>query len=132
MICHGPPDPQIARSEVLRLFNHAQIYLLVGAAVTTVGLLAAAFSLLRRRLDPLLLWFAAFAILYGVRLDLNYQLLWACTSGLPPFSGLRSPSSTSSPSPPSSSSVPSTCSAVWDALSQLSSPPSSSASPSPS
>jgi phosphoserine phosphatase RsbU/P len=71
------PDPQFARSDVLRVFNHAQIYLFLGSAITTVGLLAAAFSLLRRRFDALLLWFALFAILYGVRLEMNYQLLWA-------------------------------------------------------
>jgi phosphoserine phosphatase RsbU/P len=72
-----PPDPQIARSEVLRIFNHAQIYLFLGAAITTIGLLAGAFSVLRRRFDPLLLWFALFAVLYGLRLVMNYQLLWA-------------------------------------------------------
>jgi len=72
-----PPDPQFARSEVLRVFNHAQIYLFLGAAITTVGLLAGSFSILRRRFDPLLLWFALFAVLYGVRLGMNYQLLWA-------------------------------------------------------
>jgi sigma-B regulation protein RsbU (phosphoserine phosphatase) len=71
------PEPQFARSEVLRVFNHAQIYLFLGAAITTIGLLAASFSLLRRRFDPLLLWFALFAVLYGVRLEMNYQLLWA-------------------------------------------------------
>jgi sigma-B regulation protein RsbU (phosphoserine phosphatase) len=71
------PEPQFARSEVLRVFNHAQIYLFLGAAITTIGFLAASFSLLRRRFDPLLLWFALFAILYGIRLEMNYQLLWA-------------------------------------------------------
>ncbi len=72
-----PADPQFARSDVLRDFNHSEVYLLLGASITTIGLLAGCFSLLRRRVDPLLLWFALFAILYGVRLDLGYQLLWA-------------------------------------------------------
>lgn len=71
------PDPQFARNDVLRVFNHAQIYLFLGSAIITTGLLAAAFALLRRRFDALLLWFALFAILYGVRLEMNYQLLWA-------------------------------------------------------
>jgi len=71
------PDPQFARSEVLRIFNHAQVYLFLGAAIITAGLLAASFSLLRRRFDPLLLWFSLFAILYGLRLEMNNQLLWA-------------------------------------------------------
>jgi hypothetical protein len=38
-----PPEPQFARGEVLRFFNHAQIYLCLGAAITTVGLLAGSF-----------------------------------------------------------------------------------------
>ena len=71
------PDPQFARSDILRIFNHAQIYLFLGASITTVGVVSACFSLLRRRFDPLLLWFALFAILYGLRLEMNYQLLWA-------------------------------------------------------
>jgi sigma-B regulation protein RsbU (phosphoserine phosphatase) len=70
-------DPQFARSDILRIFNRAQIYLFLGAAIMTVGFLSACFSLLRRRFDPLLLWFALFAILYGLRLEMNYQLLWA-------------------------------------------------------
>jgi sigma-B regulation protein RsbU (phosphoserine phosphatase) len=70
-------DPQFARNDVLRVFNHAQIYLFLGSAIVTVGVVAAAFSVLRRRFDALLLWFALFAILYGVRLEMNYQLLWA-------------------------------------------------------
>lgn len=62
---------------MLRVFNRDQVYLLLGAAITTVGLLSTAFSLLRRRLDPLTLWFAAFAVLYGVHLVVEYQPLWA-------------------------------------------------------
>ncbi len=69
-------DPQFKRSYVLQVFNHAQIYLFLGAAITTIGLLSAFFSLMRRRLDPLLLWLALLAILYGVRLGLRYQLIW--------------------------------------------------------
>jgi sigma-B regulation protein RsbU (phosphoserine phosphatase) len=71
------PDPQFARSVFLRIFNQSQVFLLVGAAITTVGLIAGGFSLLRRRLDPLLLWFAAFAGLYGVHMVLEYQPLWS-------------------------------------------------------
>src|SRR5579875_571328 len=70
-------DPQFARSVFLRVFNQRQIFLLLGAAITTVGLLAAGFSLLRRRLDSLLLWFAAFAGLYGTHMVLEYQPFWS-------------------------------------------------------
>jgi hypothetical protein len=79
-------DPQIARSVFLRIFNQSQIFLLVGAAITTVGLLAGGFALLRRRLDRLLLWFAAFAILYGVFLVAEYQPLWGLGVKAPIFS----------------------------------------------
>lgn len=71
------PDPQFARSVFLRIFDQNQLFLLLGAAITTVGLLASAFSLLRRRLDPLLLWFAAFAGLYGAHMVVEYQPLWS-------------------------------------------------------
>ncbi len=70
-------DPQFSRSFFLGVFNQSQVFLLLGASITTVGLLAAAFSLLRRRIDALLLWFAAFALLYGAHLLLEYQPLWS-------------------------------------------------------
>ncbi len=70
-----PPDPQISVDHLLRTFHRDEIYLFLGAAITTIGLLAAAFSLLRRRLDPLLLWFALFAVLYGARMWMTNQLL---------------------------------------------------------
>ena len=71
------PDPQFTRSDVLRVFNHAQLYLFLGAAIITSGVVSALFALLRRRFDPLLLWFSLLAFLYGGRLEMNYQLLWA-------------------------------------------------------
>ena len=70
------PDPQFARSVFLRVLNQSQVFLLTGAAITTIGLIAGGFSLLRRRLDPLLLWFAAFAGLYGIHMMVEYQPLW--------------------------------------------------------
>ena len=79
-------EPQFARSEVLRIFFHSQIYLFLGAAIVTTGIVAAAFAVLRKRLDRLLFWFSLFAILYGVRLCMNYQMIWAL--GLRPM-GLR-------------------------------------------
>jgi phosphoserine phosphatase RsbU/P len=78
-------EPEFTRSEILRVFNHSQIYLFLGAAITTIGLLAASYSLLRRRFDPLLFWFALFAILYGVHLEMNYQLFGALHLHFPVF-----------------------------------------------
>lgn len=70
-------DPLFARSVFLRVFNQSQVFLLLGAAITTIGLIAGGFSLLRRRFDPLLLWFAAFAGLYGAHMLVEYQPLWS-------------------------------------------------------
>ena len=68
-------DPQLTASDLLRVFHHDEPYLFLGAAFTTTALLAAAFSLLRRKLDPLLIYFALFAFLYGQRLWLQSGLL---------------------------------------------------------
>jgi phosphoserine phosphatase RsbU/P len=73
MMIVAAPEPQLPLTEVLRIFNRSQIFVCLGAVITTVGVLAAAFAMLRRRLDPLLSWFALFAILYGVRLVIRYQ-----------------------------------------------------------
>jgi sigma-B regulation protein RsbU (phosphoserine phosphatase) len=70
------PEPEFARSEVLRIFNESQLYIIIGSAIATMGLIAAAFSLLRRRRDPLLLWLTVFAVLYGARLILGWQMVW--------------------------------------------------------
>jgi sigma-B regulation protein RsbU (phosphoserine phosphatase) len=51
------------------------LYLFLGAAFITVGIVAAAFSLLRRRVDPLLLWLALLAILYGSRTWIGTDLV---------------------------------------------------------
>jgi hypothetical protein len=41
----------------------------------TKGILAAAFALLRRKVDPLLIYFALFAFFYGQRLLMQLELL---------------------------------------------------------
>lgn len=68
-------DPQLTAGEVLRIFHQDEPYLFLGAAFTTTGILAAAFSILRRKFDPLLIYFALFAILYGQRLWIEAGLL---------------------------------------------------------
>ena len=70
-----PPDPQLTASQVLRTFHHDELYLFLGAAFTTLGLMSAAFSFLRRKFDAMLFWLALFAILYGQRLWLQSGLL---------------------------------------------------------
>jgi sigma-B regulation protein RsbU (phosphoserine phosphatase) len=64
-------DPQLTASQVLQTFRHDELYLFLGAAVTTVGLMSAAFSFLRRKFDAMLFWLALSAILYGLRLWLQ-------------------------------------------------------------
>ncbi len=66
--------PQYTANQVLRIFHRDEAYLFLGAAFTTVGIVSAAFSLLRRKLDPLLLWFALFAVIYGQRLWIYPEL----------------------------------------------------------
>jgi phosphoserine phosphatase RsbU/P len=68
-------DPQSTASQVLRIFCRDAPNLYLGAAFTTVGVISAAFSLLRRKLDPLLIALALLAILYGVRLWLQSGLM---------------------------------------------------------
>jgi sigma-B regulation protein RsbU (phosphoserine phosphatase) len=71
----GAIDPRYTTSQILRAIHQDQLYLFLGSAFVTVGIVAAAFSLLRRRLDPLLLWLALFATLYGVRLWLYTDMV---------------------------------------------------------
>ena len=68
-------ETQLTASEVLRAFHHDEPYLFLGAAFTTVGIVAVGFCVLRRRFDALLVWMAIFAILYGQRLWLQSSLL---------------------------------------------------------
>ncbi len=64
-------DPQPAVDHVLGILRYDTFYLFLGAAFTTLGLISATFSLLRRKFDPMLLWLALFAIVYGLRLWLQ-------------------------------------------------------------
>src|SRR5580700_3529332 len=82
-------DAPLTANEVLRLFHRDEPFLFLGAAFTTVALLCAAFSVLRRKFDPLLLWLAAFAFLYGQRLWLETNLLGITLAGKETFLRLR-------------------------------------------
>jgi sigma-B regulation protein RsbU (phosphoserine phosphatase) len=75
--------PQLTADRVLGVFRHDARYLFLGAAFTTFGLISAAFSILRRKFDAMLLWLALFAILYGLRLwlQLGAVALMAHSSG---------------------------------------------------
>jgi sigma-B regulation protein RsbU (phosphoserine phosphatase) len=61
--------------EVFTAFRHDAPYLFLGAAFAAVGMVSAAFALLRRQRDLLLVFFALFAGLYGLRLWISAPLL---------------------------------------------------------
>lgn len=62
------PDP-------LHVFRHDSAYLFAGASFFAFGLLAAAFSIVRRKFEPLLTYFALFASLYGLRLWMQSDIV---------------------------------------------------------
>jgi len=68
-------DPQLSASQVLRAFHHDELYLFLGAAFTTLGLVSIAVAFLGRKFDPMLLWLSCFAIIYGQGLWLQSELL---------------------------------------------------------
>jgi len=68
-------ETQLTAGEVLRAFHHDQPKLILGAAITTVGMIALGICAVRRRFDPLLVWLAVFASLYGVRLWIDTDIL---------------------------------------------------------
>jgi phosphoserine phosphatase RsbU/P len=67
--------PEMSAAQVLSAFHRDAPYLFLGAAFVTVGVLSAAFSALRRKHDTLFLYFAIFAVLYGIRLWIQAALL---------------------------------------------------------
>jgi phosphoserine phosphatase RsbU/P len=66
---------QATADDVLRAFRRDELRLFIAAASITIGLLAIAFSLIRRRFDQLLSFFAWFAVLYGARLWMQSNIL---------------------------------------------------------
>jgi sigma-B regulation protein RsbU (phosphoserine phosphatase) len=68
-------DAQLTASQVLRTFHRDELYLFLGAACTTFGLISVAFAFLTRKFDAMLFWLGLFAILYGQRMWLDLALL---------------------------------------------------------
>lgn len=79
------PEAQITASQVLSAFHHDQGFLFLGASFITVSLLCAAFPILNRKLDALLLWLAAFAFLYGLRLWIDTEIVGFTLGDMPLF-----------------------------------------------
>ncbi len=66
---------QYTADQVLHAFRHDEAYLFLGSAFVTVGAVCVGYCFLRRRFEPLLVWLAAFAGLYGLRLWLQSSLM---------------------------------------------------------
>ena len=65
----------MSTEEVLSAFRRDAPNLFLGAAFAAVGMVSAAFAVLRRQRDSLLIFFALFAGLYGLRLWISSPLL---------------------------------------------------------
>jgi sigma-B regulation protein RsbU (phosphoserine phosphatase) len=75
------PSPEMNADQVLQAFHHDAPFLFLGAAIAAVGLVAAVFSAIRRKLDPVLIYFALFAVLYGLRLWIRSNLMGLAAQG---------------------------------------------------
>jgi phosphoserine phosphatase RsbU/P len=84
------PSPEITADQVLQAFGHDAPSLFFGAAIVAVGLVAAAFTVIRRKFDPLLIYLALFAGLYGLRMWIKSDLLSFTMSGSLFYSRLSS------------------------------------------
>ncbi len=73
--------PEITAEQVLQAFRGDAPRLFLGSAFVSVGLLAGAFAAIRRKLDPLLIYFCLFAVLYGLRLWLQSGLFQMSANG---------------------------------------------------
>ena len=69
------PSPEMTADQVLQAFHRDAPGLFLGAVIVAVGLVAAAFSAIRRKLDPVLIYFALFAGLFGVRMWMRSDLM---------------------------------------------------------
>lgn len=68
-------DPQLTASQVLHVFHRDELFLFLGSAFTTVGLISLGLLAMRRKFDALLFWLALFAVLYGGRLWMQTGLM---------------------------------------------------------
>jgi phosphoserine phosphatase RsbU/P len=67
----------VGADEVVRSIVHDIPGMFLGAAFVTSGLVAAGFSVIRGKRDPLLIYFGLFAVLYGLRLWTESNLVGA-------------------------------------------------------
>ena len=84
------PIPGMTANQVLQAFHRDAPFLFLGAAIVSVGLVAAAFSAIRRKPDPLLIYLSLFAVLYGLRMWIQTELLDLTMQGSSLFPRFRS------------------------------------------
>ncbi|HEX4322853.1 MAG TPA: PP2C family protein-serine/threonine phosphatase [Acidobacteriaceae bacterium] len=68
-------DVPLTASDVLHAYLHDEPLLFLSSAFITVAIVSVAFCLIRRRFDPLLVFLAMFAYLYGQRLRIDSSVL---------------------------------------------------------
>jgi phosphoserine phosphatase RsbU/P len=76
-------------NQVLGAFHRDAPYLFLGAAFVAVGILSAAFAVLRRKRDSLLIYLSLFAAFYGIRLWVSSTLLGMTVQGSTFYTRLR-------------------------------------------
>jgi phosphoserine phosphatase RsbU/P len=81
---------ELTADQVLQAFRRDGPSLFLGAMIMAVGLVAGAFYTLRRKHDPILLYFAFFAALYGLRMWIKADLISLTMRGWPLFPRFRS------------------------------------------
>ncbi len=82
--------PDVTAEQVLRTFQSDAFNLFLGAAITATGLVAAAFAAIRRQRVSLLIYFALFAALYGIRMEMQTRFVEFLFYGSSLFIRLRS------------------------------------------
>ncbi len=85
---YAPAAPEFTADQVVEAFRHDGPSLLFGAMIMGVGLVAAAFSAIRRK-DPILVYLAFFAGLYGLRMWIRSDLLSLTLQGSWFYSRIR-------------------------------------------
>src|SRR5215475_3056688 len=80
---------EMSAEEVLSAFRRDAPYLFLGAAFAAVGMVSAGFAALRRKRDALVIYFALFAALYGLRLWIWSPLLAMTVPGSTFYARLR-------------------------------------------
>lgn len=80
---------QMSAGQVLSAFQRDVLYLFLGATFVAVGAVSAGFAALRRKHDSLLLYFAVFAVLYGIRLWVQSETLQLAVQGSSFYPRLR-------------------------------------------